>query len=96
MLSIILLLDHHKPDCSSGIKRKHKRCYFLCYELEKVNKEEIDFWTSRRERVKDMSLNPNLDPIESYYVRGLFTVCVELINYFAWFLWPGGLMLTVI
>ena len=26
--------------------------YFLCYELEKVKKEEVDFWTSRHERVK--------------------------------------------
>ena len=43
--SIFLLLDHHKPDWSFGKKRKHKRCYFL--ELEKVKKEEVDFWTSR-------------------------------------------------
>ena len=27
--------------------------YFLCYELEKVKKEEVDFWTSRHERVND-------------------------------------------
>ena len=52
LLSIFLFLDHHKPDWSSGKKRKHKRCYFLCYELEKVKKEEVDFWTSRHERVK--------------------------------------------
>ena len=27
--------------------------YFLCYELEKVKKEEVDFWTSRHEQVKN-------------------------------------------
>ena len=51
MLSIFLLLDHNKPDWSSGKKRKPKRSYFLCYELEKVKKEEVDLWTYRHERV---------------------------------------------
>ena len=36
----------HKQDCLSG-----KTSYFLCYELKKVKKEEVDFWTSRHERV---------------------------------------------
>ena len=36
---------------SSGKKRKHKRCYFLFFELWKVKKEVDDFWTSRHERV---------------------------------------------
>ena len=39
------LMDH-KQDCLSG-----KTSYFLCYELKKVKKEEVDFWTSRHERV---------------------------------------------
>ena len=30
---------------------KHKRSYFLSYELEKVKKEEVDFSTSRHEQV---------------------------------------------
>ena len=33
LLSIFLLLDQNKPDSSSGKKRKHKRCYFIFYEL---------------------------------------------------------------
>ena len=28
-------------------------CYFLCYELKGVKKEEVDFWTSRHEQVKE-------------------------------------------
>ena len=47
----IFVFGSPHPDWSSGKKRKHKRCYFLCYELEKVKKEEVDFWASRHEWV---------------------------------------------
>ena len=36
--------------------------YFLCYELEKVKKEEVDFWTSRHEWVKDHFKKHNSQP----------------------------------
>ena len=50
--------------------------YFLCYELEKVKKEEVDFWTSRHERVKDQSsvtfkelLSKTLDKLNNIEIR---------------------------
>ena len=84
MLSIFLLLDHNKPDWSSGKKRKHKTSYFLCYELEKVKKEEVDFWTSRHEQVNTLHTKAWIDFVLQSLGR-LLDPCKTNIKWYSYF-----------